>query len=382
MENKTFLKMRKFIKKIEIIGRKIFFKILKLIIKSKKINPNDIDLRKIKTILIVRQHNELGDMLISSPMFKALKKSLPDARIILITRKVNYEVAKGIPYIDKIINYNSKEFFLKPWKFFNFIKKIRNENVDLSIVPSTVSFSLTSALISFFSKAKIKLGGEVEGVVYPDAEVFFNIYIKVNTKDKHQVDVNLEFLKPLGIDNVKDRELCLKISDEDERWADNWFKENSIGKEENLIGVHPGAGKIENRWDVDKLAEVCNYILKNYKFKLLVMCGPKEIDLKNKLIKNLNNKNFIEVPLLPLIKLAGIIKRCKLFICNDTGILHVAAGVGATTFAIFGKSNPKFWNPPGENHYSIWDLTGDIHRISSEDVIKKIRDILSKESIG
>ncbi len=57
-------------------------------------------------------------------------------------------------------------------------------------------------------------------------------------------------------------------------------------------------------------------------------------------------------------------KKCSLFVCNDTGVLHVAAALGVKTFAVFGKGSPALWNPPGEGHFSVWNPQGVIGNIT------------------
>ena len=65
--------------------------------------------------------------------------------------------------------------------------------------------------------------------------------------------------------------------------------------------------------------------------------------IKSDLINNLVGKLNIR-------QTAAVISKCKLFIGNDSGLLHVAASVGAPTISIFGPTAPWDKVPIGENH--------------------------------
>ncbi len=200
-------------------------RLLRFFIRAEKTAPSGIDAKNIKTILVVRQHNELGDMLITSPIFRALKENFPGCRLLCVARKTNLEIARANPFIDEVLEYNSRKALIMPWTFFAMLWHLRKQKPDVAIVPCTVSFSISSAFIAFLSGARIKIGGGTEDIFYKNGEMFFNIYLNVKTRGLHQVDVNLEYLKPLGISEVSDRSLIAAIKKKDEEEAAAGLKE-------------------------------------------------------------------------------------------------------------------------------------------------------------
>ena len=52
---------------------------------------------------------------------------------------------------------------------------------------------------------------------------------------------------------------------------------------------------------------------------------------------------------LPLDELAAILKKCSLYVGNDSGITHLAASVETPVVALFGPTDPQVWGPRGEN---------------------------------
>jgi len=148
-------KSRKF-KNFFISTLKIFFKKepATILDKSDKLN---FDFGRVDKILVVRQHNQLGDMLCAVPLLRALREKFPESKITLVASPINYEVVQHNPFVDEVLNFDKVKFLKSPLNFFQFIKKI-SSNFDIAIVPSTVSISSTSNFIAYLSKAKIRIG--------------------------------------------------------------------------------------------------------------------------------------------------------------------------------------------------------------------------------
>ncbi|MEK6646664.1 MAG: glycosyltransferase family 9 protein [Candidatus Firestonebacteria bacterium] len=361
-------------RRVEELLRVLLLAVLHVFIKNRKINTAGIDLKQIKKVLVVRQHNERGDILLMVPMLRAIKQKIPEVDITLITRNFTAELMKNNPYVNEILIYDSKNFLKHPWTAFSFFKKIRIKKMDLAIVPSTVSFSLTSALISHFSKAKIKVGtnGKHFGF-YGNTDFLFNL--NVLPIEKHQVDLNLDYVRILGID-TNDKQHLVELTEEEIQFGKNFIAQNIDKNNKLLVAIHPGAGKLPNRWPVEKFAQLVELLEKEMNASIIVMCGPNEKELVSTFLKSTTIKPVI-VPQIPIRQLAAIIKQCKLFICNDTGVLHIAAGVNTSTVAIFGQTNPKFWNPIGSQHLFVYSKDGSCGSVEVSDVFESCKKLLN-----
>jgi heptosyltransferase-2 len=79
----------------------------------------------------------------------------------------------------------------------------------------------------------------------------------------------------------------------------------------------------------------------------------------------------------PIREVAAILAQMDLVISNDTGIMHVAAAVGAPVLSLFGPTNPAQWAPVAERHRYLSAPSGDMTSISEEEVLNHARQMLA-----
>lgn len=332
-------------------------------------------------ILVIRQHNQLGDMLCAVPLLRALRGRFPSASIVLIASPVNYEVMVHLRYIDRVINFDKREFLRRGvsgiGKLVRFIRALRSENFDLAIVPSTVSMSFTSDLLARLSGARMRIGIKSLDGKENIAAFCFNMTVELDwrtTPTRHQTLRNLDVARPL---DVRAADLCLEMTlNSLELEEANLLRERKLALGKKLVIYHPGAGKIPNRWDAGRFASVASTLATTRQVNTLISWGPMDDEPVKEMIRRLT------IPY-ELIKgktirtVAVYLSVADLVITNDTGIMHVAAAVGAPVLALFGPTDPAQWAPIGTQHRFLRGEGGDINRISEADVIRSAEEMLS-----
>ena len=153
---------------------------------------------KVKNILVVRQHNQIGDMLCSLTLYKAVKKKYPEARITLVAAKTNYEIPffDINPFLDRVLIFDKSS--LKT--ILKFIKDLRSRKYQIGIVPSTIVLSRTSHIINWISGAKIRVGVKSIDGKENKSQKYLNVKSDFIWKDSHQTQRNLEVVKQIGCD--------------------------------------------------------------------------------------------------------------------------------------------------------------------------------------
>jgi heptosyltransferase-2 len=355
----------------------LIVKILKLLFAVKK--KSDIDVSNIKNVLIVRQHNQFGDLLASCSLFVALKESIPNCRLDVLVAPQNYYAITKNSYIDEYFIFDKRKIL--DLKYFLKFKKFINQNYDLCIVPSTVSLSLTSSLIARFSDAEIKLGVyELNGKIN-NYSFLFNYTVKLDWRlapDRHVADFGLDILRPLGINTDKFNPV-ISFDIDDEKVADRFIE--GLNKTSNmlLVGIHAGAGKPKNRWSLDKYLEVVKKLNIKYNIKFYFTGSKSDSEELEYIRKNINLEvGYFLDKTIP--QLAALISKSDLFITNDTGVMHVAGSTNTPQISIFGATNPFNWAPIGSNKYFLRDKSELIDDVSPEQVISLCEKILEERN--
>jgi ADP-heptose:LPS heptosyltransferase len=335
-----------------------------------------VDLGNPKKFLIVRQHNQLGDLLTNVSLFRAIKEKYPGCHITIITSPFNYPGIVKNKFIDRIFIFNKTKLF-QPLYFKDFIKLLR-EGYDVAVVPVAVSISFTSNLIAGISKSKIKIGpSSLNGKVNKSA-YFFDRRVIIDWRkhpDSNVAERNLDIVRPFGI-TTSNHKSEISFDEDDSKAAENFISGMSLKEDELLIGLHPGAGKIPNRWSLLKFEELLNRLNAAYKVRFY-LTGSNEDSEEINFIKG---RIPFEVGLFlnrPIAQIAALISMSDLFISNDTGIMHVAGATDTPQISIFGPTNPFNWAPVGENKVFIRksDLIDDI---STDDVFQLTIRMLEK----
>ncbi len=110
----------------------------------------------IKKIIVIRQHNQFGDVLCTVPLLRALRSKFSPDELAVVVSPQNIDAIAGCKHVTSLINYDKLTFYRKPALFFTFVRNLR-KGYDLLLVPSNVSISLTNDLLAFLVKAKTKI---------------------------------------------------------------------------------------------------------------------------------------------------------------------------------------------------------------------------------
>lgn len=357
-----------------------FKKIVSLLLKSFLSVP-EINLKSIgtpKKVLIVRQHNQFGDLLASVSLFRAVKETFPQSHLTLIASRENYYAVLKNEFIDELFIFDKKKLWSV--RYLSKLKRTLRWNYDLAIVPATVAVSSTSCILAGLSDAKIKIGPkQLSGKVNSYAYVFHH-QINLDWRkypDAHVSDFILDIVRPFGI-KTENFNPSISFDNADLKTANEFIASFLPQNFELLIGFHIGAGKPQNRWSLKNFVELIEKIKSIYNIKLYFTGSDAdfaEIDY----IKNYCNDKcgFFLNRTVP--QLAALISQSSLFITNDTGVMHVAGTTSTPQISIFGPTNPFNWAPVGAAKYFI-RKSEIIDDVSVDDVFNLFQYILEKHA--
>lgn len=329
-----------------------------------------------KKVLIVRQHNQFGDMLATIPLFRAIKEKFPDCEITLIASKENFFALKKNSLINNLFVFDKKNFW-NPFYIYSLYRVLR-KNYDVVIVPVTVAISTTSCLLAGLSNSKLKIGPKSLDGNYNEMNYVFHYKIDLNWKknpDSHVSDFILDIIRPFGV-STKNFSSQINYDKKDEHFAEEFIKRINESKK-ILVGIHAGAGKPQNRWSVFNFIELVERIIKDFNAEVYFTGSNSDKEIIDIIQKKFPEKGYFLNKTIP--QLTALISKSDLFITNDTGVMHVAGATSTPVISLFGPTNPFNWAPVGENKIFIRksELMNDI---SVNDVMNVVKIILGNKS--
>ena len=334
---------------------------------------------RIKRILIIRQHDQFGDFLLTTPAIRALRARFPDAHLALVVRAYLYPVAQGNPDVDEVLVFHESAFGWKPRDIRSFVGLMRRPT-DLAIVFNTVSHSLSSDLIAWLSGAPVVMGPASPTFDHLDHNPFYTVNVPVDPEPRHQIQRNLDLVRYVGAD-TDDFSYGYAMSAEERTGGREVIESLSGGPEGPVVAVHFGTGDARKRYPVEHLARVCEELAARHSARILVILAPGEDELLRALREETSTPLRCAPPM-TLRMVAGVIHAADLLVCNDTGVLHLAAAVGTPTLSFHATSDPAWWKPPGARHRAFYAVNQRIEQISPDRVCREITAMLDGSRSG
>jgi len=265
-------------------------------------------------ILIVRL-SSLGDILLTTPLIRSLKKVHPTIEIHFLLREEYQDVLLHNPHISKLItikpedSYSKTKDILSKYKY-DFVIDLQN-----NLRSRVLTHGLHCRKVKFKKLSWQK---------------FLLVKFKVNM-------LSNALLIPKRYASVIEG---LELDDEGlELYTQEKQSESLIGAT-NLIGFCPGSRHFTKMWPKEYFIELGKILIDNG-FNIVLFGGKDDQNLcgeiKSNLSKcfNLSNDNLI-------LQTAADMKLCKAIICNDSGLMHTASAVGIPLVAIFGSTVKEF----------------------------------------
>ena len=277
------------------------------------------DLSKINRIFILRL-SSLGDILLSTPLIRAIKTQFPGIEIDMVVREEYADTIRLNSYI------NQKYFYS------------RNDELNNELLKSiaTKNYELVIDLQNNFRSRKIASAANSKTVRLKkkSLEKFLLVSFKINKlKNEPQIPVRYAgtiqglTLDNNGIDLFTDR-----------------TPSDILLHKEKIIGLCPGARHCTKRWPKEYFIEL-GKLLSEKGYNIVLFGGKSDLELCKEICDqipgsiNLSNNN-------DLLQIAADMKKCSAIVCNDSGLMHVASSTKAKVITIFGSSVKEFGFTP------------------------------------
>lgn len=272
--------------------------------------------------LIIR-FSSIGDIVLTTPVIRCLKKQVPDAAVHFLTKSSFLPVVQHNPYIDKI------HLLAHSWELM--IEELKTENYDyiIDLHHNTKTLRVKSALkVKSYSFYKLN----IEKYIYTSIKL--NILPKV-----HIVDRYLKTVESFGIKNDGEG-LDYFIAKEEEIKRQDIPASHSAGYVACVIGAALGT----KQWPVYKWKEFCRQL----NHPVILLGGPEDVAAGNEIAAVDDIKVYNACGKFRLNESADLVRKAKLVVTNDTGLMHIAAAYKKPIISLWGNTVPSFGMTP---HY-------------------------------
>lgn len=266
--------------------------------------------------LIIR-FSSIGDIVLTTPVIRCLKQQVPDAEVHFLTKSSFLPVVQHNPYIDKI------HLLAHSWELM--IEELKSENYDyiIDLHHNTKTLRVKSALKKkSFSFYKLN----IEKYIYTSLKL--NILPKI-----HIVDRYLKTVESFGVKN-DGAGLDYFISKEEETKREDVPASHSAGFVACVIGAALGT----KQWPVHKWKEFCRQL----NHPVILLGGPEDVTAGNEIAAIDDVKVYNACGKFKLNESADLVRKAKLVVTNDTGLMHIAAAYKKPIISLWGNTVPSF----------------------------------------
>jgi len=290
-------------------------------------------------LVITTDRFHLGDMVLLSPVLNNLKRQLPNGKIVLmVSNKLNGNLFKESEFVDEIIEYDllAVNKFKTGARYFQ--RQIVPKAFDL-IIFNRFDNEFYLTLWAAMARIRYRVGFNIGRTNFLNTK-----YVKLRPRI-HDAEANIDILRSLGVQDVKE-DLVLDIPEQNIKFAKDFFSRHGLKDDDCLLGIHPGSAinLRKKRWNIDRFIEVADFFSRESGTRVLFLGGPDEKNLMQRVKTKSQFSSLIAVDQ-SILDTAALIKRCNLFLSNDTGLMHFAAALKIPTLAIFRPTCPTRYRP-------------------------------------
>jgi heptosyltransferase II len=309
--------------------------------------PREV-VKEVRRILVLEYWN-LGDIVMESPFLQNLRIHYPNAHIVLLTSPkcvplvadqglVDELIVVRVPWAQHYSRWRKYNPFSLLWiELLRTLSILRAQHFDLAFVGRA---DLRENFMLWYSGVTRRVGYAFGGggflltdAVTPDLE------------RPHFSSRWLRLLEHLG-HPILTRQPHLRLKEEERDWAEQYLAERGMKDGECIVAFHPGARSSIRQWGEENFAAVAQRLRAEFPVKILWFQDPGQpLDA--------GEQDQIVRLSLPLRQFMAVLSRCRMFICNDSGPMHIATALDVPVVGVFGPTEPAWFGPLGERHHVV-----------------------------
>jgi len=315
-----------------------------LLYKTRTLFTKEPSLNNIKNILVV-ELKRIGDILVTTPTLRALKKSFPQANIDVVVLPGMEDVLYGNKNVHQVLAWDRD----KIKENYNVYLQQIKDKYDLGIILHNGTYEVSRLLKE--ANIPYRIGCTRVGFREPKG-YFLTKQLLPDKKLKHKTEDNLDVLKLININNIEDKNPEAYITKKAEIGIKNLLKKNDITNKDFIVILHT-VSWTHPTWFKERFAELADKLIEKYKAKIIFVGAEKEIEFIKEIQSLMKKKSINLAGKTSIQELFALIKRVDLVIGIDSASTNIAAAFKTPVIALFGAGDKTIWAPYSENSISI-----------------------------
>jgi len=275
--------------------------------------------------LIIRL-SSIGDIVLTTPVIRCLKKQVPGAQVHYVTKENFRSIVEHNPYVDKI------HLLSHSWELM--LHELQTEECD-----EVIDFHHNLRTL----RLKKALGKPVHAFNKLNIQKYIYVNLKWNVMPGiHIVDRYMKTIEPFGVKN-DGAGLDYFLGEKDETKKTDIPASHHAG----YIGIVIGAAHNTKKYPVHKLKQLCSQL----DHPVILLGGKEDRENGDAIAAADPIKIYNACGKFSINESADLVKKSKLVVSNDTGLMHIAAAFKKPVISLWGNTVPSFGMYPyyGDN---------------------------------
>lgn len=295
--------------------------------------------------ILVTRTDRMGDLVLSTPVFEALRRRFPSAHLAGLTLIENRALVEGNPYLDEVILYDKKGNEKGWWGNLCFAWELARKRFD-----AVIHLHPTNRMhwVSWLARIPARIGYRKKNAW----ALTHSIEDKKGEGLKHESEYNFDLLQFLGVERPSKIEPYFPLKEREQISLHELLRHLNFDWEKPYVVLNPSASCPSKIWPADRFALLADQLQERYGVLVALIGSIKDRGLVEK-VRNWAARPIVDLSgKLSLGMLGWFLKEAKLLISNDSGPVHMARAVKTPVISIFGRNlaglSPRRWGPLGE----------------------------------
>ena len=309
--------------------------------KTSSLFKKEPSLNNIKNILVI-ELKRIGDTLVSTPVYKVLKTSFPQANVDVAISEGMEDVLFNNPNINQILTWNTPSL-KQNYKLY--LNQIQNK-YDLGIILHNGTYLISKLLKD--ANIPYRIGCTRVGLKEPKG-FFLTKQLLPDKKLKHKILDNLDVLKLINLYPLTEPRPEAYTSSETEEKIKKTLK---LKEKDFLIAIHP-VSYTHPTWSKNRFAELADKLIKKYKARIVFVGTSKEKNFISEVRSLMKEKALNFAGKTSIQELFALIKNSNLVLGIDSSSTNIAAAFNTPVVTLFGAGDHRIWKPLSDKSIAI-----------------------------